>query len=214
MSILVRARPRTANKILNVILNFNPLKLANSPMTPKLRVMVKSMEKTTRSLLIHVNKRYTKLCCISKGVTDLYSDPQNPLSGRIQQYVERMMRSRTEIFDEANKKRGHPEYIDGMDPAKRQKVAEQSTGANQLHVPPLAPGPHTIGELFTITNDEALKTFDVALLSEDLVVKIGVTILQKLDPGVLNQAIEVGALLHDFYFCLTAAGRSPSVQAA
>jgi symplekin len=58
LSVLVRARPRTANKILNVILNFNPLKLANSPMTPKLRVMVKSMEKTTRSLLIHINKRY------------------------------------------------------------------------------------------------------------------------------------------------------------
>lgn len=57
LSILIRARPHLANKILNVILNFNPLKQANSPMTPKLRVIVKSMEKTTRSLLIHVNKR-------------------------------------------------------------------------------------------------------------------------------------------------------------
>lgn len=61
LSILIRARPHIANKILNVILNFNPLKQANSPMTPKLRVMVKSMEKTTRSLLIHINKRYA-LC--------------------------------------------------------------------------------------------------------------------------------------------------------
>lgn len=57
LSILIRARPHLANKILTVILNFNPLKQANSPMTPKLRVMVKSMEKTTRMLLIHVNKR-------------------------------------------------------------------------------------------------------------------------------------------------------------
>lgn len=57
LSILIRARPQCANKILNVILNFNPLKQANSPMTPKLRVMVKSMEKTTRLLLMHVNKR-------------------------------------------------------------------------------------------------------------------------------------------------------------
>lgn len=176
LSLLVRARPRIANKILNVILNFNPLKLANSPMTPKLRVMVKSMEKTTRSLLIHINKR----------------DPQNPLSGRIQQYVERMMRSRTEIFDEANKKRGHPEYIDGMDPAKRQKLGGQAVtaAANRLHVPPLAPGPHTVGELFTITTDDALKKFDVAQLSEDLVVKIGITILQRLDSDILNQAID------------------------
>jgi symplekin len=58
LSILIRARPHIANKILNVILNFNPLKQANSPMTPKLRVMVKSMERTTRSLLIHISKRY------------------------------------------------------------------------------------------------------------------------------------------------------------
>lgn len=61
LSILIRARPHVANKILNVLLNFNPLKLANSPMTPKLRVMVKSMEKTTRSLLIHISKRYVFL---------------------------------------------------------------------------------------------------------------------------------------------------------
>lgn len=64
LSLLVRSRPRIANKILNVILNFNPLKLANSPMTPKLRVMVKSMEKTTRSLLIHINKRYDHSCTL------------------------------------------------------------------------------------------------------------------------------------------------------
>lgn len=113
------------------------------------------------------------------------------------------MRSRTEIFDEANKKRGHPEYIDGMDPAKRQKLGGQgvTAAANRLHVPPLAPGPHTIGELFTITTDDALKTFDVALLSEDLVVKIGVTILQRLDSETLNQAIDVGAPFSDFQSC-------------
>lgn len=39
-------------------MNFNPLKLANSPMTPKTKVLVKSMEKTTRMLLIHLLKRY------------------------------------------------------------------------------------------------------------------------------------------------------------
>lgn len=126
--------------------------------------------------------------------TDWYSDPQNPLAGRIQQYVERMMRSRTEIFDEANRKRGHVEILpDGLDSAKRQKLGGQGANAAavRFHVPPLAPGPHTVAELFTVTTDEALKTFDVALLSEDLVVKIGVTILQRLDSDVLNQAIEV-----------------------
>lgn len=103
------------------------------------------------------------------------------------------MRSRTEIFDEATKKRGHPELVDGMDPAKRQKLGGQAINAPapRLYVPPLSPGPHTIGQLFTITTDDALKTFDVAQLSEDLVVQIGVTILQRLDSDLLNQAVEV-----------------------
>ena len=58
LSVLVRTRPGTSNRILNAVLGFNPLKLANSPMTPKTRVMVKSMEKTTRSLLTHLLRRY------------------------------------------------------------------------------------------------------------------------------------------------------------
>ncbi|KAE8442674.1 hypothetical protein EG329_002972 [Mollisiaceae sp. DMI_Dod_QoI] len=175
LSILIRARPHIANKILNVILNFNPLKQANSPMTPKLRVMVKSMEKTTRSLLVHILKR----------------DNQHPLAGRIQQYVERMMRSRSDIFDEPSRKRGPPEPTDGLDSAKRQKLGAQVTNAApKLHVPPLAPGSHSVAELFTVTTDDALKAFDVAQLSEDLVVKIGITILQRIDADTLNQAVD------------------------
>ena len=42
-------------------MNFNPLKLANSPMTPKAKVLIKSMEKTVRMLLIHLCKRYVSL---------------------------------------------------------------------------------------------------------------------------------------------------------
>ncbi|KAH8820321.1 hypothetical protein F5884DRAFT_763606 [Xylogone sp. PMI_703] len=175
LSILIRARPHISNKILNVILNFNPLKHANSPMTPKLRVMVKSMEKTTRSLLIHISKR----------------DPQNPLAGRIQQHIERLMRSRTEIFDEANRKRGPSEPIDALDPAKRQRLGAQVPPTPMtIHIPPLAPGPHTIAELFTVTADEALKAFDVSQLSQDLVVKISVTILSKIETATINQAVD------------------------
>jgi symplekin len=125
------------------------------------------------------------------------SDPQNPLSGRIQQYVERMMRSKTEIFDEATRKRGPPEPTDGPDPAKRQKLGAQinTPPQDRLHVPPLTPGPHTIAELFTITTDQALTAFDVAQLSEDLVVKIGITILQRINADTLNQAVEVSPIL-------------------
>lgn len=98
-----------------------------------------------------------------------------------------------EIFDESSKKRGPPEPVDGLDPAKRQKLGAQinSSPQNRLHVPPLTPGPHTVAELFTITTDEALKAFDVAMLSEDLVVKIGITILQRINADTLHQAVEV-----------------------
>ena len=57
LSILIRTRPSTSGRIVNAVLNFNPLKLANSPMTPKNKVLIKSMEKTTRMLLLHLSKR-------------------------------------------------------------------------------------------------------------------------------------------------------------
>lgn len=126
----------------------------------------------------------------------VYSDPSNPLVPRIVQYVDRMVRSRTEIFDEASRKRGPPEVTNGLDPAKRQKLGAQvpAPPVKKFHVPSLTPGPHTIAQLFTITTDEALKTFDVAQLSEDLVVKIGITILQRIDADTLNQAVDVSSI--------------------
>lgn len=57
LSILARTRPNTSNRILNSVLNFNPLKLANSPMTPKTKVVVRSLEKTTRVFLTHLLRR-------------------------------------------------------------------------------------------------------------------------------------------------------------
>jgi symplekin len=139
--------------------------------------------------------------CHARNPLTSGSDPQNPLAGRIQQYVERMMRSKTEIFDEASRKRGPPEPTDGLDPVKRQKLGAQinTPAQNRLHVPPLTPGSHTIAELFTVTTDQALRAFDVAQLSEDLVVKIGITILQRINADTLNQAIEVIAVLNRQY---------------
>lgn len=113
---------------------------------------------------------------------------------RIHQHVERLMRSRTEIFEEATRKRGPPEPVDGMDSAKRQRLgAETSTTSSRLFIPPLTPGPHTVGELFTLSTDEGLKKFDVASLDEDLVIRIAATILSTVDANTLNQAINVWA---------------------
>jgi symplekin len=58
LGMLMHRRPIAANKILNSVFNFNPLKLANSPMTPKNKVIMKSIERTTRALMMNVMKRY------------------------------------------------------------------------------------------------------------------------------------------------------------
>lgn len=55
---LLRTRQSISNKIMSAILNFNPLKRANSPMTPKAKVQIKSMERTTRALLMNMYRRY------------------------------------------------------------------------------------------------------------------------------------------------------------
>ena len=57
LGVLIQRRPVVANKIVSSVLNFNPLKLMNSPMTPKTRVNMKSIERTTRALLVNVMKK-------------------------------------------------------------------------------------------------------------------------------------------------------------
>lgn len=117
----------------------------------------------------------------------------------MQQYIERNFRSKTEIFDDASRKRAHPEATNGLDSAKRQKLSLQNAAplvtVPKIHIPLLAPGQkHSIAELFTVTNDEALKNFDVAMLGEDMVVKIGISILQKVNHETLDQTIDVSQI--------------------
>lgn len=132
-------------------------------------------------------------------LADSCSDPHGPLAKRIHDYVERLTQSRTEIFEEASRKRGPPEPVGGLDSVKRQRLgATIPAPAAKLEIPVFAPGPHTLAELFTITQDEGLKAFDVSQLSEDLVVKIGVTIMSRLDEGLLKQAVNVRSSFFPF----------------
>ncbi|KAL2155070.1 hypothetical protein VTH82DRAFT_3746 [Thermothelomyces myriococcoides] len=171
LSILARTRPNTTNRILNTVLNFNPLKLANSPMTPKMRVLVKSLEKTTRMFLTHLLRR----------------DPNNAMSGRIQQYLERLMRSRAEIFDEAGRKRALIDQgMAGFGDPKRQKM---EAGVSQFTIPPLGPGPHTLAAIFTLTDNPGLQAFDAAQLPANLAAKISIRTLATLDEKVLDLAV-------------------------
>ncbi|KAI1641547.1 uncharacterized protein F4817DRAFT_355451 [Daldinia loculata] len=173
LSILVRNRPATSNRIVNTVLNFNPLKLANSPLTPKTKVLIKSMEKTTRMLLMHLSRR----------------NPQNPLVGRMQQYIERVMRSRAEIFDEGGRKRALAEQANGVE-AKRQRTGTAPPHL-QLEITPLKPGPHTLAEVFTFTSNDGLKHFDVSNnVPAPIAARISVTTIARIDPQLLDRAIQ------------------------
>lgn len=167
LSILVRTRPGTSNRILNTLLSFDPLKLAQSTLTPKTKVMVKSMEKTTRLLLIHLCKR----------------DPHNPLVPRIQQHVERMMRMMAEALDETSRKRALDAQADVSD-AKRQR-----TDVSQIPIPPLGPGPHSLADIFSLTATAGLKTFDLSSLPAPLIAKMAVTTLSRIEPHLLTKSI-------------------------
>ncbi|KAK4100634.1 hypothetical protein N658DRAFT_427072 [Parathielavia hyrcaniae] len=188
LSILIRTRPNTTNRILNAVLNFNPLKLANSPMTSKTRVLVKSLEKTTRMLLTHLLRR----------------DPNNPMAGRIHQYIERMMRLRAEMFDEASRKRALVDQAAGD--AKRQKME----GAPQFTVPPLGPGPHSLAGVFTLTNNPGLQAFDATQLPANLAAKISVKTLMTLDQQTLDLAV---AGIRDRLTSIYAAGAAAAAAA-
>ncbi|KAH8675421.1 hypothetical protein BX600DRAFT_546236 [Xylariales sp. PMI_506] len=169
LSILVRMRPVTSNRILNAILNFNPLKLANTPMTSKTKVIVRSLEKTTRMLLTHLLRR----------------DSRNPQAGRIQQYLERLMQSRADIFDGASRKRAMMEQADGAG-AKRQRTEPEQM---EIQITPLGPGPHSLADIFTFTQNEGLRNFDVSLVPAALVAKLSVNIVAHLDSGLLDRAV-------------------------
>ncbi|KAL6895780.1 hypothetical protein HDV57DRAFT_24382 [Trichoderma longibrachiatum] len=169
LSIMVRTRPSTSSRILNALLSFNPLQAANSPLTPKTKVMIKSMEKTARLLLIHLSKR----------------DPHNPIVPRIQQHVETTMRMVAELFDSAGRKRPlEPKPQDGYD-AKRQRIE-----ASQIQIPPLGPGPHSLADVFTLIGNDGLKYFDVSQVPPSLVARIAVNTLSRLDAQVLAKAVD------------------------
>ncbi len=173
------------------MLAFNPLKLANSPMTPKTKVLVKSMEKTTRMLLIHLHKRYQPLRSPDARPTFLMMsrDPNNPMAGRTQQQIERLMRSRAEIFDEANRKRAFAQPVAAeYGDAKRQKV---DGAAAPGHAQPIAPGPQSLAATYTLTTNPGLRGFDASLVPVALAARIVVKALVSVPQPVLDQAIFV-----------------------
>ncbi|KAJ5166590.1 Protein of unknown function DUF3453 [Penicillium canariense] len=170
---LIRTRQSIANKIILTVLEFYPAKHVLPPFTPAVLVSVKSMERTARALLVNVMKK----------------NPSHPLVGKMQMYIERLMQSRLEVTDDASRKRGLPlEPTDGLDNAKRARL--DALTPPLLNIPHLPPGPTSFNQLFTLTQDVGLSSFDVKQLPPDLVVKITVPLLSQVNQSMLTQAVD------------------------
>lgn len=190
LSVLIRARPASSNRILNAIFSFNPLKLASAPLTPKTKVIVRSMEKTTRMLLGHLARRYVVVAGNPNSYvqrTDDDSDPRNPHTPRIQQYLERLMASKAEVLDGGSRKRAHADVASGLE------VKRQRTGPAQptFQISPLGAGPHSLADVFALTQNAGLRAFDASQVPAALAAKISVNTIARIDNSILDRAIEV-----------------------
>lgn len=172
LSTLLRTRQSIANKIMSAILSFNPMKQANSPMTPKAKVQIKSMERTTRALLMNILRR----------------NENGPFADRIKAYVDRLVRIHLDVFDEGSRKRGPPnEPTDGLDNNKRRRLGAELPERSEPD--PLPPGPVSLGQLFALTKDPALANFDVTSLTLDIMVRIIPPVLVRIHQQALEQAL-------------------------
>ena len=102
-----------------------------------------------------------------------------------------MKHARMELFDEASRKRALPEQAAaGPVEVKRQKT-EAAAPQPPLRIQPLTPGPHTLAEVFSLTNNPGLQVFDVTNVPAPLTARINVRTLASLDQGQLDLAINV-----------------------
>lgn len=138
-------------------------------MTPKIMVMIRSMERTTRALLRWV----------------LRAVPNHPMEQKIQQYLMRLQQSRTAVFSEITAQKRPADPTDGLDQAKRQRLT-----VAPRKFPPMPPPPNSFAQLFTLTEDPNLKQFDVTLLPADIVSDVTAVFLQHVESHSLDLAIE------------------------
>ncbi|EON64294.1 hypothetical protein W97_03525 [Coniosporium apollinis CBS 100218] len=172
---LTRSRASIATKIISTVLNFNPFRLVKPPVTTKMKVVVRSIERTTRALLQNFAKK----------------NQNHALVGRIGQHIEHLHHARVAMFDDNNRKRPAPvEPTDGLDQAKRQRLGAEVTDAPsqaQEVLPP--PGSRTYAWLFNRNPQEASANFDVKAITPEIVANIVLPLLIYADKAKFDHAI-------------------------
>ena len=112
-----------------------------------------------------------------------------PLAPRIKQYVDHMTQSRLEIFDEGiSRKRGLPtEPTDGLSNSKRRRLGAEVPEAQGAKL--LPNGPNSLAQLFTLTKDPNLASFDVSQLPQNLAIIITQGLLSHINQQELDRAV-------------------------
>jgi len=97
-----------------------------------------------------------------------------------------------EVFDESSRKRAAPaEPTDGLSEAKRQRLSAQvpQPSSPTSQIPPLPQGPVSLAQLFTLTNDQGLRNFDVNVIPSNVVLSIVAPLLKSIDKAKMDAAI-------------------------
>jgi len=200
---LLTTRLTISHKIINAILAFNIFKLANSPMTPTNRVLIRSMEKTVSRLLTYWLKRFVpeydcKLSEVSNyTLTNMPRFPQNQLAHRVTEYLHRLQQNHITVFNEASRKRPAPaEPIDGLNDAKRQRLGAQVPMASQIS--PSAPVlPVQVPDIpvemrakvLALTDDPRIFEFNIYQIPFQMIVKMIIAVLSSTPQQALDSAI-------------------------
>lgn len=114
-------------------------------------------------------------------------DPHNPYGPRIQQHVERLMRSRAEIIDDMGRKRALAEQQAAYGDAKRQKMTSEPV---PVRANPLAPGPNSLAAIYTLTQNVGLQAFDATQVPSHLATRVVVSTLGRVDPQMLAKSVQ------------------------
>ncbi|KAL7270748.1 hypothetical protein RUND412_006537 [Rhizina undulata] len=182
---LVKTRTPIAPKVVSAVLGFNPLAIAARSPSAHNRLMMQCMEKTVRVLLLNIMR----------------SNPSGPFTGRISQHLARISQMKMELQEEASRKRAAPSSE--VDATKRLKVTDaipQNTATpastpTPTPVPPTRPvqqvitGPMTYAQLYTLSNDVAMTSFDGQQLPLDLVLQIVIGSIYSMSQHNLDTAI-------------------------
>ncbi|KAK6532942.1 hypothetical protein TWF281_007112 [Arthrobotrys megalospora] len=176
---LVKGRAAISNKILNVLMSYNPLPIAAKSMVFKDRFVARSLEKTLRTVLNHLARA-------SSG---------GPHAGKIQQHIQRLLQSKSEFSIEVPKSNKRVLPGSDVDSVKRTKYTRADAEGEYTPTPPpptiqVQPSNGTTYKtLFTLTGDQALSNFDVSQLSLEMATQITLATMYSVDSSALESAI-------------------------